>query len=111
MAAISLSKMNAVTVEARTRFDITIKKPLTYYFKIKNKMEVKEYIDLICPEHSRTSCSDENIFNGFYLEDDGETISQKYYPRCTRCALLELENGMIKLTDSNKTIIPEKLSL
>jgi hypothetical protein len=74
-------------------------------------MEAKNIIDLICPEHSRTSCSDENISNGFYFEDDGITISTKYYHRCTRCALLEIENGTIKLNEINNKIIPERLSL
>jgi hypothetical protein len=70
---------------------------------------IKDFIDFICPEHGRTSCSDENISNGFYLEEDGETISQKYYPRCVRCALLEIENGTIKRTEANNKIIPERL--
>ena len=74
-------------------------------------MEAKNIIDLICPEHSRTSCSDENISNGFYFEDDDITISTKYYHRCTRCALLEIENGTIKLNEINNKIIPERLSL
>ena len=42
-------------------------------------MEAKNIIDLICPEHTRTSCSDDNISNGFYFEDDSVTISTKYY--------------------------------
>ncbi len=68
---------------------------------------IKEFIDLICPEHGRTSCSDENIFNGFYLEKDEETISQKHHHRFKRCALLQIENGTIKLTDANSRIIPD----
>jgi hypothetical protein len=81
---------------------------LTINFK---QMEnIKDFIDFICPEHGRTSCSDENISNGFYLEEDGETISQKYYHRCVRCALLEIENGTIKRTEANNKIIPERLS-
>ena len=71
---------------------------------------IREFIDIITPEHTRTSCSDENISNGFYLEEDGETISQKFYHRCVRCALLEIENGTIKRTDANNKIIPERLS-
>ena len=71
---------------------------------------IKEFIDFICPEHGRTSCSDDNISNGFYLEEDGETISQNYYHRCVRCALLEIENGTIKRTEANNKIIPEMLS-
>ena len=74
-------------------------------------MEAKEFIDLICPEHGRTSCSDDNISNGFYLSDDGETISTMYYQRCMRCALLQIEKGIVELNDSNINIIAERLSL
>lgn len=74
-------------------------------------MEAKEFIDIICPEHDRTSCSDDNISNGFYFEEDGETIGTQYYHRCTRCALLEIENGKVVLNDKNKKIIPERLSI
>jgi len=73
-------------------------------------MDAKEFIDFICPEHGRTSCSDENISNGFYFEEDGETISEKHHPRCVRCALLEIENGWIKRTEVNNQIIPKILS-
>lgn len=37
-------------------------------------MNVKEFIDFICPEHYRTSCSDDNIANGFCLEEDGKLL-------------------------------------
>jgi hypothetical protein len=49
-------------------------------------MTTKEFINLICPEHTRTSCSDDNISNGFYFEEDRETISPQYFHRCGRCA-------------------------
>ena len=68
---------------------------------------IKDFIDFIYPDHDRTSCSDDNISNGFYLEEDGETINKKYYHRCVRCALLEIGNGTIKRTDANNKIIPE----
>ena len=71
---------------------------------------IKEFIDFICPEHGRTSCSDDNISNGFYLEEYEETINEKYYPRCARCALLEIENGTIKRTPANNKIIPKKFN-
>lgn len=35
------------------------------------------------PEHSRTSCSDDNIANSY------TTAGRGGYPRCTRCALLK----------------------
>lgn len=68
-------------------------------------MELKEFIDIVCPEHARTSCSDNDISNGFYLEEDDETVSEKYMYRCTRCALLEIENGTIKMNEKNSKII------
>lgn len=71
-------------------------------------MTTKEFIDFICPEHGRTSCSDENISNGFCMEDDEETISQKYYHRCARCALLEIHNGKIKISEENNKTIPQR---
>ena len=52
----------------------------------------KEYIDIICPEHDRTSCSDDNLSNSYggwygdYYMDTGEKVI--YYPRCDRCYLL-----------------------
>lgn len=58
-------------------------------------MEALELIDIICPEHGRTSCSDDNINNGFYFEDEeSNVISKKYLPRCSRCALLEIAKGL-----------------
>ena len=74
-------------------------------------MTTKEFINLICPEHTRTSCSDDNISNGFYFEEDRETISPKYFHRCGRCALLEIENGTINITEENQKIIPERLAI
>ncbi len=72
-------------------------------------MKVREFIDFIKPEHDRTSCSDDNISNGFYFEDEEETVSVKYHYRCTRCALLQIENGTVKITDPNIKIIPETI--
>lgn len=74
-------------------------------------MEAIDLINIICPEHSRTSCSDENIDNGFYFDEDMESISIKHYHRCNRCALLEIENNTIKLTEQNSKIIPDRFSL
>jgi len=50
-------------------------------------MEALEFINIICPEHSRTTCSDENISNGFYSGDG-------WHARCLRCAYLEIANGI-----------------
>ena len=73
-------------------------------------MTAIELINIIAPEHSRTSCSDENICNGFYhecIEEWGtfvptNTISAEYHERCARCALLNLANG--RSEDNNKVI-------
>jgi hypothetical protein len=65
-------------------------------------MQAKELIDIIAPQHSRTSCSDDNLSNGFYLEYDSNTISSKYLVGCSRCALLQLSNG--EAVDSHNVI-------
>lgn len=68
-------------------------------------MTAEELINIIAKEHSRTSCSDENISNGFShksqeeWETDYKVIINKYNPRCTRCALLEIANGRSIDTD------------
>jgi hypothetical protein len=46
-------------------------------------MTARELVDLLCPKHDRTSCSDDNINNGFDAGSHG-------LPRCSRCALLEI---------------------
>jgi hypothetical protein len=43
------------------------------------KVMTQEVIDVLAPEHDRTSCSDSSINNGFVGGGN---------PRCTRCALL-----------------------
>lgn len=63
-------------------------------------MSAEQLIDIIAKEHSRTSCADDNIDNGFYLDEEGNA-SDKYFPRCFRCALLEVTNGTVKRDDEN----------
>ena len=70
-------------------------------------METKDFINIVAPEHSRTSCSDDNLFNGFYYDGCGENLDRRYYPRCKRCAYLELMMGRIALTTENREIISE----
>lgn len=41
-----------------------------------------EQVNFIAPEHGRTSCSDENLINGWYSAEYNK-------PRCNRCALLQ----------------------
>jgi hypothetical protein len=42
-------------------------------------------LDVLVPEHGRTSCSDDNRINGFGPSGG--------YPRCDRCALLDMLIG------------------
>ncbi|MFE1816458.1 hypothetical protein [Metapseudomonas otitidis] len=46
-----------------------------------DKHEAKTLLNFV-PNHTRTSCSDENIANWH------TTAGRDGYPRCTRCALL-----------------------
>lgn len=52
----------------------------------------KELVDSLFPRHGRTSCSDDNLTNGFggwdgkYCPDTGK--KEIRYPRCGRCYLL-----------------------
>jgi hypothetical protein len=71
-------------------------------------MELIEFINLIKPEHIRTTCSDENISNGFYVDSETGIINTKYRPRCERCALLEIANGTINI-ELNRQAIEELL--
>jgi len=48
-------------------------------------MEAIDFINLIRPEHDRTSCSDEDIDNGFYSRN-----VDSWHGRCTRCMYLEI---------------------
>ncbi len=73
-------------------------------------METLELVNILYPEHDRTSCSDDDISNGFSFEydtwnDKTENISGRYLPRCSRCALLEISNGSIPLNENNKRIV------
>ena len=49
--------------------------------------DARELIDIIAPKHGRTSCSDADLSNGFYTQDE----SGNY--RCLRCALLQTAEG------------------
>ena len=52
----------------------------------------KEAIDILCPKHGRTSCSDDDLANSYggwsgrYDPDTGK--KSIIWPRCTRCYLL-----------------------
>lgn len=62
-------------------------------------MDAKELIDLIFPKHGRTSCNDDNLYNGINKYDK--------ITRCSRCALLSLinDNNLIKIVDLDSTFI------
>jgi len=50
-------------------------------------MEAIDFINIIQPEHDRTSCDDENTNNGFFSK------GTSWYGRCTRCMYLEIIKG------------------
>ena len=45
-------------------------------------MDALELVNIIRPEHDRTSCDDKNLNNGFY--------SNSGFTRCARCTLLQI---------------------
>jgi len=53
----------------------------------------RKWVDTFVPEHSRTSCDDDNLnnayggFTGKYDENTGEKVVR--FPRCVRCYLLD----------------------
>lgn len=49
------------------------------------EMTAKEFIDLIIPEHDRTSCSDDNQVNALFSR-----AGTSWHGRCTRCMYLEI---------------------
>lgn len=61
-------------------------------------MDARQLIDIIRPVHGRTSCTDDDLSNGFYSRKDG---SQH---KCSRCALLQI------IDPKNNTIIKPLLS-
>ncbi len=52
-------------------------------------MDALELINIICPKHSRNSCNDDNLSNGWTL---GRATEGYNAYRCTRCALLQIAN-------------------
>lgn len=55
----------------------------------------REWIDIVAPEHGRTSCNDDKVCNGHYNIDEhyvnGVIVSRTFDPppRCNRCFLLD----------------------
>ncbi len=65
-----------------------------------------ELINIIAPNHSRSSCDDDMTDNGFsFLYDvygnKTEEIDRDVYPRCKRCALLEIVDGTVTVNYKN----------
>lgn len=55
-----------------------------------SSMTALEFINILQPEHGRTSCSDEDVNNGFYTR----LGAPDWYGRCTRCLYLEIIAGV-----------------
>lgn len=57
-----------------------------------NTMEAIEFLNIVQPEHDRTSCSDDNIQNGFWSLY-GYNNDNKWQGRCRRCIGLQIINN------------------
>jgi hypothetical protein len=55
-------------------------------------MDGLDLINIICPEHDRTSCDDNYLYNRF---------APRSRSRCSRCTLLAINKGIIKKDDFN----------
>lgn len=54
------------------------------------------YINKIAPEHERTSCSDDNLYNAAYGLDDRDG-----HGRCYRCCLLAAQESANPQSERN----------
>jgi hypothetical protein len=54
-------------------------------------MEAIEFLNIILPEHDRTSCDDNEIQNGFW-SSYGYNEEGKWQGRCRRCMALQIIN-------------------
>lgn len=52
-------------------------------------IKIIKWTPIIAPEHNRTSCSDENIDNGFYIDESTENDVEK---SCV-CTVLVLDSA------------------
>ena len=78
------------------------KEKFEFFEEIKTPLDL---INAIVPEHDRTSCSDDNIENGFY--------SSTEHTRCSRCTMLQtLKQGKMPKSHTSylSTTINTKLS-
>lgn len=65
-------------------------------------MNVSNYINKIAPEHERTSCTDENIYNSAYGVED-----HYGHGRCYRCCLIAAQRSADE-TDALNTVDEEE---
>lgn len=57
-------------------------------------MDAIEFINITLPKHDRTSCSDEDVQNGFYTHTIGYNDgSIQWDGRCRRCMALQIINN------------------
>lgn len=45
------------------------------------------FVNQLAPEHCRTSCSDNNLYNGIEYDSDSKTLAKS---RCQRCSLIKI---------------------
>lgn len=70
----------------------------------------KALVDIICPNHGRTSCDDECLQNRFYEikyeKIQGVVVSKNWeqFPRCNRCFLLDNIGADTENVDGIKVI-------
>ena len=73
----------------------------------------REWVNIVTPEHERTSCSDDNLYNasggweGKYNPNTGKKVI--YYPRCNRCYLLDNVGLDLEVLDFAVTVHVELL--
>lgn len=63
--------------------------------------ETMRLINRLAPDHSRTSCSDKNLYNALRLDDKGKV---KMPGRCVRCSLLFLATLKSDAPDSDEGV-------
>ena len=67
-------------------------------------MTTIEFIDIIAPEHGRSSCSDDNLSNSFYFDEENKEQGRSRCIRCSLLYILELDKDLPKTFDFNKVI-------
>ena len=65
-------------------------------------MKAEQFIDIIAPEHGRTSCHDGHLDNSFYFDEDKETQERSRCVRCSLLKILELNGDLPEYFEPNK---------